>query len=230
MLTLGIETSQVPGSIALSLDGRCLEERTLQPGRRHAETLIPEISRLLADFGYAPQDCEAVAVSEGPGSFTGLRIGVTCAKTLAYATGARLAAVSTLQAVAENASPEIEQLFVISDAQRQQLFVNEYSRSAETEWQSVAEMTIVDAESWSFQRDATESVTGPALTKFQNLFTDRCHLLPEETWAPRASVIARLGEKNIAEDRAADIWSLQPLYVRKSAAEERADSQRAAKE
>ncbi|QDU45152.1 tRNA threonylcarbamoyladenosine biosynthesis protein TsaB [Symmachiella dynata] len=221
MLTLGLETSLIPGSIALCDNGVCLEERTLQTDRRHAETLIPEIQGLLAEHGYHLRDCRAVAVSEGPGSFTGLRIGVTCAKTLAYATGAPVAAIPTLTAVAHNVVDDVQRLFVVSDAQRKQLFCAEFGRDDHGIWEPVSAITIVDADQFASQCTPHDHVTGPGLIKFAELFRDRCTILPPATWMPHAAVIARFGEQEIRAKRTADIWALQPFYLRKSAAEER---------
>ncbi|TWU06840.1 tRNA threonylcarbamoyladenosine biosynthesis protein TsaB [Symmachiella macrocystis] len=221
MLTLGLETSLIPGSIALCDDGICLEERTLQTDRRHAETLIPEIQGLLAEHGYHLRDCQAVAVSEGPGSFTGLRIGVTCAKTLAYATGAKLAAIPTLTSVAHNVVDDVQRLFVVSDAQRKQLFCAEFGRDDNGIWEQVTAITIVDADEFASQRNPHDHVTGPGVIKFAELFRDRCTILPPATWMPHAAVIAQIGEQEIRAERTADIWGLQPFYLRKSAAEER---------
>lgn len=224
MLTLGIETSQIPGSIALLEGNRLVEERSLQPEQRHARTLVPEIQRLLSGHGFAPQDCGLIAVSEGPGSFTGLRIGVTCAKTLAYATGAKLASVPTLQAVAEGAGDDLNRIFVLSDAQRQQLFVSEFVHSHDMGWEPVGEVVIVDAQAWAEQRHPSDVVCGPALTKFAELFSGKCQILPETVWAPRASLVAHLGLMRMQSNRLSDVWSLQPFYLRKSAAEERLET------
>src|SRR5262245_22963627 len=107
MLTLAVETSGPVGSVAL-LDGeQCLDERVLELGRHHGQALVPEIGRLLAGQGRMPRDCALIAVSAGPGSFTGLRVGIVCAKTLAYAAGCRVAAVDTLLAIACNSPGEV---------------------------------------------------------------------------------------------------------------------------
>lgn len=101
MLTLGIDTSGLGGSIAIARDGNCLAERALsRTGRRHARTLVAELKALFDDTRLRPHDCNTVAVSIGPGSFTGLRVGVVCAKTFAYATRCTLVAVDTHLAVA----------------------------------------------------------------------------------------------------------------------------------
>lgn len=134
MLTLAIETSGPVGSLAL-LEGRnCLAERTLQLGTQHGQSLVPELRRMLVDLGKSPRDCELLAVSTGPGSFTGLRIGVVCAKTWAYATGCRLVAVDTHQAIAMNAPPEVAQVQVVSEAQGGDVYYSAFARSPEGAW------------------------------------------------------------------------------------------------
>ncbi len=75
-----------------------------------------------------------MAVSVGPGSFTGLRVGVVCAKTLAYANGCQLAAVDTLEAIAANSPADVVSVHVIADAQRGDLFVADYCRKSIVEW------------------------------------------------------------------------------------------------
>src|SRR5450759_3825007 len=99
MLTLAIETSGPLGSVALFESETVLGEQSLELGRQHGQSLIPTIRQLLTFYGKLPRDLELVAVSIGPGSYTGLRVGVVCAKTLAYAANSQLVAVDTLHAV-----------------------------------------------------------------------------------------------------------------------------------
>src|SRR5213592_2539035 len=93
---LAIETSGKIGSIALADASRVLCEEQFEHGLQHAAKMIPMIDRLCAAQGWKPRDIEHVYVSIGPGSFTGLRIAVTAAKTLAFATGAKIVAVPTI--------------------------------------------------------------------------------------------------------------------------------------
>ncbi|HUQ68608.1 MAG TPA: tRNA (adenosine(37)-N6)-threonylcarbamoyltransferase complex dimerization subunit type 1 TsaB, partial [Planctomycetaceae bacterium] len=86
MNILSLETSGLTGSIALDRDGVVEQRELATAGRRHAQTLVAEMRDLLHAHGLRPADVNAVAVSIGPGSFTGLRVGVVCAKTFAYAT------------------------------------------------------------------------------------------------------------------------------------------------
>ena len=108
---LAVDTSGMCGTIALRRDGELLAERELeQSRRRHAQTLISEVKELLDAHGLVSADVDIAAVSHGPGSFTGLRVGIVFAKTLAYVTGCRIAAVDTLQAIAEMKPVDAEAL------------------------------------------------------------------------------------------------------------------------
>jgi len=102
---LAIETSGRHGSVSLGRGEDLLASRDLPEQRRHAIGLMPEIAGLCDEHGAAPADLGEVYVSVGPGSFTGLRVGVTVAKALAWARGARPVAVPTLDAIAANADP-----------------------------------------------------------------------------------------------------------------------------
>ncbi|MDB5335677.1 MAG: gcp 2, partial [Planctomycetaceae bacterium] len=134
MLILALETSGFGGSIALLDDERVLGERILDAQRRHAQTLVPEIQSLLQAYNRKSAECELIAVSTGPGSFTGLRVGITCAKTMAYATGAKVAAVPTFPCLAAGCSDDVDRVQVIMNAQRQELFVGRFQRVNALEW------------------------------------------------------------------------------------------------
>src|SRR5688572_20388398 len=87
------------GSVA-ALEGELVAEMELDSARRTAQTLVPALDVLLRQVAWKPQDVDLIAVTQGPGSFTGLRIGVTTAKTFAYACGAAIVGVNTLAAIA----------------------------------------------------------------------------------------------------------------------------------
>ena len=97
---LALETTDAQGSVALCVGGEILTTRRLETERRSAQTLAPTIRETLAEFGWAPGDVDAVAVAVGPGSFTGLRVGVATAKMFAWAVGAKIVGVDALEAIA----------------------------------------------------------------------------------------------------------------------------------
>jgi tRNA threonylcarbamoyladenosine biosynthesis protein TsaB len=225
MIVLGIETSGRNGTAALRRDGRTLAERALeQAGRRHAQTLAAEVQRLLVDAELRPQVCDAVAVSIGPGSFTGLRVGVVFAKTFAYATGCRLAAVDTFQCIAElNPDDDVSDVYVIADAQRGELFVGIYRRAADGGWKRVEDIVLVESGTWMRERHSRDVVTGPAVERLESELGQVCRVLAPQFREPHAAIVAELGERQIAAGVTDDPWLLDPLYFRRSAAEEKAD-------
>ena len=224
MLILGIETSGPGGGIALLRDDECLAEATLESeGKRHAQTLVSQIDELFRELGLHVAQLDALAVSIGPGSFTGLRIGVMCAKTLAYATGSRLAAVDTLEAIAHNSPWDVSAVHVISDAQRGDVFVGTYRRVSDNDWRREAPITIENAVQWLAARHAGEVISGPALALHCALVPAQCRPLPESSWQPTARAIALIGRRQVERGQLADCARLEPFYLRRSAAEERAD-------
>jgi len=221
MLTVAIETSGMRGSIALRCDGELLDEQPLRLEKRHAQTLVPDLRDLLARHGYKPHDCQLLGVSVGPGSFTGLRVGIVCAKTFAYVVGCPIAAVETLPCIAHNAPPEVNHLHVVMNAQREELFLARFERTGAEEWRAPGQVSIVKAREWIASLTPEDVVTGPGLERQPADLAARCRVLPEECWIPRAAWVGVLAERQLAAGLVTDAWSLQPLYIRKSAAEEK---------
>jgi tRNA threonylcarbamoyladenosine biosynthesis protein TsaB len=224
LLILAVDTSGFEGSIAVSDDRRILGEPSLMAeGRRHAQTLVLQVDRLLKSLQLVPQDIGAVAVSVGPGSFTGLRVGVVFAKTFAWANAANLVAVDTLRAVAQQTVDVTKNVAVISDAQRSEVFVNEYT------WDPASASFVADDE---VRIEAIETVvaqtverglhvTGPGLVKFADQFPDSSLLVDSSLWIPGAAAVAQIGSLMMADNLLADPGTLEPLYIRRSYAEEK---------
>ena len=122
MLILAFETSAKAGSVAL-LDGdRLLGESYQNTGLTHSQTIMAMAEALIAHCGYTPQDVEAVAVAEGPGSFTGVRIGVAAAKGFAWGRELPCYGVSTLEAMALNLGAWQGYVLPVMDARRSQVY------------------------------------------------------------------------------------------------------------
>ena len=128
---LALESSSAEGGAALLANGEPIADVRLSRGLRHGRELLPAAAGLLEQTGIAPAGLWAVGVSSGPGSYTGLRIGVMAAKALAYGCGCRLAAVSSLAAVAfglfRSGSAETgDRVLTVVDARRDELYVGLY--------------------------------------------------------------------------------------------------------
>lgn len=126
---LAIDTTGEPGSIALVGDGGVIEEVTLDSPDGFAHVLFGEIERLLARHGLDVTQVDAFASASGPGSFTGVRIGLTAVKGLAEATGRKVVGVSNLQALAAFGSRPLRA--VVLDARRGEVYGAVYDESLE---------------------------------------------------------------------------------------------------
>jgi tRNA threonylcarbamoyladenosine biosynthesis protein TsaB len=130
---LHIETATDVCSVALSSGGKVIAEQSSSEKLSHASELMPLINRLLDNIGIQPSDLDAVSVSSGPGSYTGLRIGVSTAKGIAYALNIPLIAVGSLQSAAAGildlSNPSDDDLIIpMIDARRMEVFMAVYNR------------------------------------------------------------------------------------------------------
>src|SRR6185369_16504653 len=149
---LAIESSGRYASVATlwgDADGTHLVGQTLLSGdERTAQVLAPAIQQLLTVADWSPKSVELVAVTVGPGSFTGLRIGVTTAKAFAYAIGADVLGINTLEGLALRASPSESPLWTILDAQRQELFAAKFIVNKQFELRTEYETCIIPQDAW----------------------------------------------------------------------------------
>jgi tRNA threonylcarbamoyladenosine biosynthesis protein TsaB len=233
LLTLGVESSGLAGSVALRRGGETVAVASLeQAGRRHAQTLVSEIDALLCEHGLTAKQLELIAVSIGPGSFTGLRVGVVFAKTMAYATGCRLAAVDTFRTIAAASPADVADLFVVADAQRGELFVGRYAREEKQDgggpairWNPRKVISIAATDVWCRQlaelAPSSSAVSGPAVEAIRSSLPSFVRVLDSELRLPRADRVAELGEQQALAGELADVWTLEPFYLRRSAAEEK---------
>src|SRR5437016_2233210 len=128
---LAIETSSRVGSVAAARDGVVLAEEQFEHGLQHAAQIVPILDRLCRAQGWQPRDVEQLYLSAGPGSFTGLRIGITLAKTMALATGVKLVAVPTVRVLVENAPANAKHVVIVLDAKREQIFTARFEREGD---------------------------------------------------------------------------------------------------
>ncbi len=229
MLVLGIETSQRPGTVALCDDDTCLDERPLDlPNQQHAQALPSVVAALFSDHSRLVDDLALLAVSHGPGSFTGLRVGMAFAKTLAWVTGCPLLPVDTFAAIAADAPDDVASLHIVADAHRQELFTRHYRRADDRQWTPTGDFAIESAQAWCRSRRPGDAIAGPALSSILDQLPDHVRPITLETSLPRAQAIAALGRRAHQPGRHAEIATLEPLYLRRSAAEEKRHPNRTA--
>lgn len=221
---LAIETSGREGSIAVARSGSTLAVDHFPHGLKHAAEMVSRLDALCRGQGWLPADVEEVYVSVGPGSFTGLRIGVTVAKTLALATGARIVAVSSAEVLARNAPTEATNVVTVLDAKRDQIFTARYARPpgvawAEAEPARLDSLTAVLARAPRPVHLVGEGI--PYHEKFLPPGDTTVIVAPPDLWRARAEVIVELGHAAARAGRFSDPDTLTPTYIRMAEAQER---------
>lgn len=219
---LSIETSNSIGSVAILEDAAIVGEDQFPHGLQHAAQIIRRIDGLCRERGWKPTDINEIYISIGPGSFTGLRIGVTLAKTIAFATSAKIVAVPTAHVLAQNAPPEASNLIIVLDAKREQIFTARFER--ENDLWIEREPAHLDDLQWMLARAPRPVwLLGEGIDyhrKFVPANDPSISETPRELWRPQAAAVARLGIELAKEKTFADPDRLTPLYIRKPEAQE----------
>ena len=217
-MILALETATATGSVAL-YDKNLVGESTLSIQRTHSERLMPAVVAILRDAGVEPVQLTAIAVSLGPGSFTGLRIGVMTAKTLAWSLNVPLVGIPTLDAMAWNLRYGRGLLCPVLNCRRGDVYGALYLADGASEPQRQTDYLALPLT--QLQSEA-ESFPGP-----QYWLGD---LTPEsgagivvtgELALPKAAAVAQLAQRRLSQGKTEDPASVVPLYVRGSAAKPR---------
>ena len=229
MLILAFDCSSPAGSVAL-LEGSCvLAREALDPAKRSAITLAPAIADVLRLAGKASGELDLVATTIGPGSFTGLRVGVTMAKTLAYALQCDLIGLNTLDVLAGQVyeaglGGDRGIIHAALDAQRKELFVGRYQVGvdrAERLRRCDDEPTILSARAWLESLAAGDVVTGSGLMRWKDQLPPGVVIAPSEYFEADAVTIGRLALREHEAGRRDNLWTFSPLYIRPSYADEK---------
>ena len=223
MKILAIDTSTRVGSIAV-VEGPLLKaQQILNITATHNQRLLPGIERVLADTGWSLDDLDGFAVSLGPGSFTGLRIGLSIVKGLAWATGKPLAAVPTLDALAVNVSSVPHKICPILDARKGEIYTAVYRRGDEEIPQRLTSYMVIKPEELVALISETTVIVGDGLLSYGDYLKrelgNRLVLSSPHLNVVHASAVAWLGWHKLRSGEFEDVSSCTPLYVRPSEAE-----------
>lgn len=222
MKILGIDTSTMTGSIGLLDHRELIAEYTLTSLVTHSERLMVMVDLLLKGVGLRIEEVDGIAVALGPGSFTGLRIGVTTAKSLAYSLGKPLAGVPTLDALVQNFPLTDRLLCPILDARKKEVY-SAFYRLKDHQIQRISAYQVGPIEEVLGKIEEPVIFLGNGLNLYREyiehalgknaLFADPAHS------SPKGGFIAYLGLQRLTKNDQDDPFSLTPIYVRKSDAE-----------
>jgi tRNA threonylcarbamoyladenosine biosynthesis protein TsaB len=218
-LAIAIEASTRAPSIAIQLGDQVLEER-LAGDAPHASDLLPALERLLARIGAAPRDIERIVVGLGPGSYTGVRVGVATALGLARGSGAALRGVASMEALAWGELEPGQTGSVLLDARASELYFATYRRSADALEVLTAPCITTRAELPSLLVPHARLFADPDALRAADLET-RTDLQLARNVVPRASALLDLGLRRFERDGPQPAAALEPLYLRAFAAKSR---------
>jgi tRNA threonylcarbamoyladenosine biosynthesis protein TsaB len=227
MKLLAIDTSNWPLGVAVIEEGKLIGELNTHLAKNHSLRLMPAIEELFGQLDIRPNQLEGIAVAQGPGSYTGIRIGVTTAKTLAWSLNLPLLGISSLQVIAQNRLDFQGKIIPLFDARRGQAYRGIYSYDAQHQIAVALEddrlQLIAD-----FLGELNET-EGPLLfigegarqnfDQIHQRLRDRAILAREIDHPPRASQLAYTAWKLWGEQKAKHVHSFAPEYLQLAEAE-----------
>ena len=223
-MLLALETATDVCGVALCGDGRVVAEAHLHRPRMHARRLTPLVEDVLAHADVEASALGAVAVSMGPGSYTGLRIGVSTAKGWAMAAEAALVGVPTLEALAAQAAPWAapgDVICALLDARRDEVYAAAYRRADDGTLSAQADVAALSTDTlpeWiGTLDDGTLWLLGDGAPKSRDTLAahaSRCRLVPAREVAPSAAWVARRAVPRLDAGETDDLATFEPLYVK----------------
>lgn len=232
MLILAIDTATPVAGVALVDEEKVIKEEFLNYKKKHSETLMPTIDRVLRECESSLTELEAIAVSTGPGSFTGLRIGMATAKGLSLASGKSLVGIPTLDVLACNVACTDALVCPLFNARKQELYAAFYDATGEFP-RRVSELMACSPQDFvEYALNAAEEtgrkrliLLGDGYYPYEDYFRDALGesllKIPRHLMFPRASALGSLGVEKAKRKEFDNVFTIRPLYVRLSEAEYR---------
>ena len=222
MYILGIETATKTGGISIVSENGVLAEYTLNIEATHSERLMSTVDRVLKDTGFSLANIDGFGVSIGPGSFTGLRIGLSTIKGLVFATGKPVAAVPTLKALAWNVPFSRHTVCPLLDAKKKEVYAGLYRHIGTDYVQEMPDAVIALAE-MAGTMTGEVLFTGEGARLFaediKKHFGDRAHFAPLSSSVPSAASVAEIALMMLKGGQQTGPDALVPMYIRRPEAE-----------
>lgn len=224
MKVLALETSAKAVSAAVAEDGRVLACVYQNVGQTHSVTLMPMVDGMLKNAGLTIADCGCIAVACGPGSFTGLRIGVSAAKGLAWALQKPCCGVSTLEAMAQNALLHEGLVICAMDARRNQIYNAVFDCHGGALKRLTPDRAIALEQLCGEIKNSEKSkiIVGDGAVLCYNYLSENgvdCALAPTQQLMQNAAGVALAAEAMAARGETVSAQELRPVYLRLSQAE-----------
>ena len=219
-MQLAIDTSTGIASIALAQDGEVLAELTWRCGQNHSVELLPRLTHLLNQTGANLQSVSCVIVARGPGSFNGLRVGISVAKGLAFSLGIPIVGIGTLEVAAYPHAEAGLPICPIFDAGRGEIATAIYQKKR-NRWCQLAAEHITTVDILCSQITTRTVFCGEFIpyidTQLRKWLKQRAVIPPPAARLRRASFLAELGQRQVKAGNYDNPATLQPIYLRRPA-------------
>jgi tRNA threonylcarbamoyladenosine biosynthesis protein TsaB len=218
MKILAIETATMLGECVVAEDENILAEMQLAEGMIHAKELLPAIKSMLDNLRLKLRDIDIVAVDYGPGSYTGIRVGVIVAKTIGYLLKNKIVGVYSLDAMIYNAKCPAGAVFCpMIDAKWKQIYTAVYK-----DYQRISGPFAIQPDKFIKECPEGATIFGDGAEAYRDLFSQAGFQIEKiHRWQPRARFVAKIGLKLFKEDKIEDAMGLGPKYLRPTEAEVR---------
>jgi len=209
---LNIETATKNCSVSIAKNGETIVCKEIaEEGYSHAEKLHVFIEEIIAEAKISVQDLDAIAVSQGPGSYTGLRIGVSAAKGLCFALNIPLIAVDTLQTLASQAKVSDGKIIPMLDARRMEVYSEIFNANLEIEREILAE--VIDENSFAAFTETIYFV-GDCAEKCKQVLTKENFVFLEDIKYPSASAMSKISFDKYQKSDTVDVAYFEPYYLK----------------
>lgn len=229
MKILAVDTSSFPASAAVSEDGVILGEYIIRNQRKHSQNILPMTEALFDMLDMNISEIDAFAVTVGPGSFTGLRIGISTVRAFAQATGKPVVGINTLEALSYNLACTKGVIMPLIDARRNEVYCAAYSfdNGEMSELLSPCVMTVEECAELFLDGNVTFTGDGSiANGDYLKSLQGDVSTAPANLNEVRASSVAALAELKLKNGEAVNYNEIEPLYLRKSQAEREYENRR----
>ena len=225
MKILGIDTSTMAANVAVLEDDKLICEYTINTKKTHSQKLMPMIENMLKLSDLDIKEIDAIAICVGPGSFTGLRIGMATAKAMAHVNNIPLIGVNSLEILGANMDLCNRNICSILDAQRNQVYMNKYilkdDKITELEEISIKPIDELLEEISSSNEDWV--LVGEAVYKYKEKIEEISNItipLPANNITKASTLCFVARDKMLSNDQVYNCYNINPMYIRKSQAEE----------
>jgi len=230
LIVLSVDTATPVCSVALVHGDRVLGETLVCGQKNHSEKLLALIDALFENTQVQPGSIDLIAVSTGPGSFTGLRVGISTAQGLAFSLGKDLVGVSTLHVLAHQVPVASGFVCPVIDARKRQVYTCLYRFSQAGLLEKVIDTTVVEPETWIAQLPAPVTFLGDGAWTYHEMIAagmpGAFTLVPRSLGIPRASTLAGCGLEQLAREGTDRPENIVPLYCRPPDAEKNRGSRK----